>query len=225
MTEEKEMTFSNLLAVTNYLIASGWKIKKSALYGHNRQGKIRPQKDGRYRIKDVDKYANTWLRRIETGLKVSTTQENMQERRLKAETEKMEAQARLYSKKADVVDGAFMEKTQFEHALAQRAAFLKTDIEAFIRNQTPKIIGLCEGKSNKASDLVLYMLDELAKWMNRYAEDKTFAVPQLSANNIFTEDEEEDDGDEDENEENEDDDDQEDKKRKKPKKQQRNNKK
>jgi len=66
--DESGDTLPNLLAVVEYLAARGWKIKKTAAYQHRKEGKIRPQKNGSFRIGDVEKYATVFLKRLD-GIK------------------------------------------------------------------------------------------------------------------------------------------------------------
>lgn len=171
------VTFPNLLNVTNYLNEKGWRIKKSAVYLHFHKGKIRPREDGFFYIKDVEKYAKTFLKRIETGQKMNVTLEKMQEKRLAAEIKKLEAQEKYLAIKVKAAEGFFIERDAFERELAQRAARFKNDIELFIRSEAEKIIGLAEGKAAKVPDVIEYMLDQLADWPNRYADEGDFVVP------------------------------------------------
>ncbi|MFA5323092.1 MAG: hypothetical protein WC373_10520 [Smithella sp.] len=77
--------FDNLKLVMAYLQAEGWKIKKSNLYNHRKQGKISPERDGKYLRPAVDKYARTFLRQIVTGKRI---QENLDDQqRVKLEQE------------------------------------------------------------------------------------------------------------------------------------------
>jgi hypothetical protein len=186
MTEKEQNidrieSLSSILPVVEYLAAKGWKIKKSSAYKHVQQGKIRPGKDGLFYIKDVEKYARTFLKRIETGQKMSVTLETMQKKRLKAETEKLEAQAKHWTVKAKVSEGSFVDRHAFELALAQRAAVFKNDIESFIRGNAEKIIILAGGNANKTPDVIEYMMDKAAEWLNRYADEREFAVPTISS--------------------------------------------
>lgn len=192
-TEAKSMTFPNILAVVDHLSAEGWRIKKSTAYMHHSQGKIRQRDDGFFYLKDVHKYARIFLKRIETGQKVSATLELKQEKRLNAEIEKMEAQARLATIKANAAEGFFVERGEFERALAQRAATFKNDIETFIRAEAQAIIALTHGNPDTTPDLIAFMLDKSEAWLDRYAADKEFAAPVLSAAAILADDPNDDD--------------------------------
>lgn len=77
-----------MLAVVGYLQGQGFKIKKSAMYGHTKEGRLKARKDGNYHLRDVMKYARLYLKRIEPSMSRSNNLENLQEKRLVAEVKK-----------------------------------------------------------------------------------------------------------------------------------------
>jgi hypothetical protein len=70
--------FNNLHAVLAYLAGDGWKIKKSNLYQHRKHGKIIPDTDGTFTRSAVDKYSKTFLKKIETGKRVTEASDDLQ---------------------------------------------------------------------------------------------------------------------------------------------------
>lgn len=82
--------FDNLHAVLAYLQGEGWKIKKSNLYAHRKHGKIFPDTDGTFARAAVDKYARTFLKKIETGKRVTEASDDVQ-RRLQTQQEQINA--------------------------------------------------------------------------------------------------------------------------------------
>jgi hypothetical protein len=168
-------TLPNLLAVVDYLNGKGWKVKKSSAYQHHKDGKIRPQNNGAYRITDVEKYAATFLKRLDGGKE--GTSDAYQNAKQAAETRKMEAQARHWDMKAGILEGLYVEKDLFERELARRASVFRNDIDNFIRSQAAGIINMVAGDAAKIPDLIGFMLDQAENWIDRYAEDKEFRIP------------------------------------------------
>jgi hypothetical protein len=103
--------------------------------------------------------------------------DTMQEKRMAAETRKMEAQASMAEVKTRAIEGFYVERSAFEHALAFRAATFKNDLENWVRADASNIVRLCGGISEKTPDLVDYMLDQAQEFLARYAEDRPFPVP------------------------------------------------
>lgn len=62
--------FDNLAAVLEYLKNSGWKIGRSNLYNHHKSGRLLAGPDGKFARRSVDKYADTFLKRTDTGKRV-----------------------------------------------------------------------------------------------------------------------------------------------------------
>lgn len=172
-----DLTFPNILAMVEYLQAGGWKIAKSLAYKHRNEGRIRPQQDGLFHNKDVQKYARTFLRRADTGKTVSDNFDAQQNEKQAAETDKLKAQARHWGMKAGILEGLYVEKGLFERELARRAAVFKNDIDSFIRSQAAGIINMVAGDAAKTPDLIEYMLEQAENWLDRYAEDKEFRIP------------------------------------------------
>jgi hypothetical protein len=171
--EEQPETLPNLLAVVDYLGKQGWSIKKSAVYKHQKEGKIRPGKDGRFRIQDVDAYAEKYLQRLDGSDPVL---DSLQEKKLKADTQKAEAQARHWRLKTKIAEGLYIQRDEYERDLAARAAVFKLDIENFIRSQASEIIHIVEGDESKTGDLIEFMLDRAEGWLDRYTVKKSFKV-------------------------------------------------
>jgi hypothetical protein len=178
LINKESATFPNILAVVGYLKNAGYRLEKSAAYKHNKEGKLRPRKDGKYYETDVLKYAALFLKRLDG------TSDDDQSRfaldKARAEMDKTRAQTAYVEFKTKILEGKYVARGDFEHALAQRAAMLKSDMESFFRGHAPKIITLVGGKSGKTPDLVQYLLDAGALWLARYAEDKEFAVPRIT---------------------------------------------
>ena len=155
--------------ILSYLNGRGFKIRKSTLYLHIREGRLRPGADGAFKVKDVDRYAKHFLRRLDGSQTASQAIEAMQLRRIQAETEKMESQASHWKVKAQMAAGEVIEKSQFEAELVGRLIIFKTGLENFIRTETPELIRLCGGDVLKSQEVIRYMDDAAAEWLNDYA--------------------------------------------------------
>jgi hypothetical protein len=169
-------SFSNVADVHKYLKAHGWKISKTQLYQHVDEKKIKRGDNGKFEISSIDKYALKYLRRLD-GSKPSKDLAKIQERRYSAELRAAEAGADMKETKVRLLKGEYVEKGEFERALAQRAAIFKNDLESFCRSQAPAIISLVGGALDKTPDLIEFMLDKTAEWLNRYADERDFTVP------------------------------------------------
>lgn len=188
-------TIKNILAVVDHLSAQGWKVKKSAVYNHKKEGKLRPQADGSFRLADVERYAETFLKRQDGS--ASGNLDKFQEKKLAAETRKAEAQADLSEMKARAASGSWVPKTDHERDLARRAALFRTDLETFARSEASEIVDLVSGDAGKIPELVTWLLARFDGFLANYSAERAFVVPLLQADSdaIDDSDDEDEEGD------------------------------
>lgn len=84
-------TFPNPKKIAEYLKTAGYKVNPSTVYKHRDEGRIPAQKDGTFRVEDVDRYAAMHLKRLD-GSNASEGMDRLQ--RDKFEPETMKARAR-----------------------------------------------------------------------------------------------------------------------------------
>jgi len=168
-------SLQNVLAVVDYLSAQGWKVKKSAVYNHRKEGKLRLQPDGSFRIADVERYAAAYLRRKDGS--ESGKLDKLQQEKLIAEIDKTKAQARHWTMKAETFSGAYVPKELFEAELARRAAIFRNDLETFARAETGGIVSLAAGDAGKIPDVIDWILGRVEAFLARYSEEREFKVP------------------------------------------------
>lgn len=175
-TSPKEKQFTNLTAVLNYLKTNGWKVEKATIYKHQKAGRIRPGENGTYRLGDVDRYAETFLKRVD-GSTSSNETEKIHLELKRAETDKMKAQAVHWDIKAKVASGMYVERSEFERALTMRAQVFKSDLVNFAHGHAPGIVGIVNGDPLKTPDLIEFLLNAFEDFLDRYASDEEFRVP------------------------------------------------
>jgi hypothetical protein len=191
--QDSSNTLPNVPAIVEYLDARGWKAGTSTIYKHQKEGKIRPQQDGTFRIADCDKYAATYLKHKDgTG---SMKLDTLQQEKLQAEIAKTKAQAEHWEIKAKASSGAYVPKELFERELARRAAVFRNDLENFARSEADGIVAAVEGDPSKVPDLIEYLLGRVEEFLDRYSREREFTVPLPPVS-----DDEESDHDEDEDE-------------------------
>lgn len=192
--EPPEQTFKNILAVTEYLDGIGYKIKKSSLYLHKKNGLLRPRKDGLFYVGDIKKYI------FNAGLKTkdgspSIDLDKINNEKAIAERDKVVAQVEQIQLRNKAAKGLLVPRDTFERELAQRAIVFKADDESFCRAKAPEIVALVGGDKERIPDLIEFMLAESAKKLNRYAADREFVVPAVAPEEILRDTEEDEDAD------------------------------
>lgn len=182
--DKMEQTFSNVLEIVDYLKAEGWKISKSTIYNHVKDGRLRPGDDGKFKSSTVDRYVlNQRTKRVDGG----NAFDRLAEEKQRIQNRKDIAQAELWELKNKIAQGRYVPKDTFELELAHRAMIFKADIETFCRAQAGAIIRLTDGDMDKVPDLIEFMLSSAAAWLNRYASGKEFTVPVPSTDPVLEE--------------------------------------
>ena len=173
MTEE---TFATKKEVLDHLLAAGWQIGQSQFYAHCKEGRLRPEKEGGYTLKAVEKYAGLHLRLIATGMKVNDKLDRMQEARL--EVELATARVKLTREEHDlgVKQAKFIPRADFELAIVARAVAFMAHLNHTVQAKVPDWINVVGGDQRYAADLVAVISGTIEQRMSDFAADVEFDV-------------------------------------------------
>jgi hypothetical protein len=178
-------TLPNLVAVVAHLNKQGWKIKKSAAYKHRQEGKVRATPTGAFLVSDVDKYAATYLTRLDGSPTPADQGNDLQRERSIEEIRKARAQADHWELKTRIASGEFVPRDLFERDLAARATIFRADVENFVRGHAPGIIAMVDGDVQKIPDLIEFMLIQAEIWLARYSESQEFKIDVSAYEGLF----------------------------------------
>jgi hypothetical protein len=171
-------TLPNPKEITRYLKDAGYKVSQSTVYKHRDEGRIPAQKDGTFLVTDVDRYASMHLKPLD-GSKHTEATEDLQKKKLEAETRKAGAQADHWEMKTLKDSGQYIDRDLFNGELASRATIFKNDLETFFRSNAGEIIRKVDGEVGKSPDLIDYCLDRLEVFLGRYSVPKKWPVPRI----------------------------------------------
>jgi hypothetical protein len=162
-------TLENLLAVVKYLQEKGYKIRKSAIYNHKAAGKIRSN-NGKYLLKDVEKYAQTYL---QSGVK-APPRDNLQEQKLQEEIRKARGQADHWEKRNRDIDAEV--DARVGRKCAEKFILFKTTMLNFFRSDTPKLCAIFAGDPTHIPEALTHLLEGLESALAPLAEAAEFVV-------------------------------------------------
>jgi len=160
----------NLLAIVKYLQEKGYKIRKSAIYNHKAAGKIRPNKEGKYLLKDVEKYAQTYL---ESGAK-APPRDNLQEQKLQEEIRKARGQADHWEKRNRDIDAEV--DARVGRKCAEKFILFKTTMLNFFRSDTPRLCAIFAGDPTHIPEALTHLIEGLESALAPLAEAAEFVV-------------------------------------------------
>ena len=162
--------------MTKWLQENGWKVSKSTVYNRIGRAKLLPREDGLFYLKDVKKYARTFLKRADTGMRLQDEQDELQRRKTRLEVEKLEEEVARAKHKRAVEEGAYIPRDQLEIELASRAAVLDAGISHFFQSEAGAWIQLVGGDQRKLPELISILMTAKDDLMNQYARAKEFVV-------------------------------------------------
>lgn len=178
MTEEQaeygEREFKNLLEVSEWLDLQGWKLSRSTLYKHAKDGRLRPDQRGLYPQKAIEKYAIQWLKK-------KTDVEHVKLEKL-AEEERKERigyQSALRKKmemQLAVLDGKFIPREQMDFELVARAGVLDAGIKALVQLRAEEWIRAAGGSHQKIAEFTRLVLADFDDLVNGFSTTKQFQV-------------------------------------------------
>lgn len=163
--------------VLRWLTSNGWDIGKTQFYAHCREGLLRPQKNGgNYTVKSVKKYADLHVRRVETGVKETTRQEQMRDEKLELSLQRERIAKDRDQFELDRKKGQFIPTEDFEAAIVARAVALMAHLTHTIQTEVPNWIDVVEGKQDCAPDLVEAMTKKVEERIGDFAANAEITV-------------------------------------------------
>ena len=167
--------FENKKAVLTFLKGENWKISQRTLYRHIKEGRLRPNKDGKFDKKAVLRYASDSLLSVGAFQKVGD--EKLYRLKLQKEIELRDEEIKIRKLRRGVEEGKYMPSEQVYLELAGRAVVLQAGYKSWVQMEAAgEIIALCKGDPATVNDLVWYLLDKFDGFLNQYATTKEFQV-------------------------------------------------
>ena len=178
--EEKEQTFSNVLAVVKHLKEQGWKIEKSSAYQDKKNRLLVPRADGKFTLSDINNYIILAKLQRTDGTS-GTDNDRMVNERAQNELNKSKIELEILQRKNQREAGMYVPRESLNQELTKRAARLKSDAENYARSSVEKIIAIVAGDPTKGPALLEYQMDAIADWFNTYSADREFSVTPPTA--------------------------------------------
>jgi hypothetical protein len=166
--------FKNIREVATYLQAAGWKISERKAYDDKRL--IKCQRDGSYIARDVDEYADRYLQRLDG----TDSEDGLGTAKLQEEIAILKQKHEQIRRRNEIEAGKWIRRSRVESMLAERAAFLCSDLDTFIHNFMPRLVEMCGGNSDAVSEMIAFASEEKEKWLDRYAQPVPFMAPVVA---------------------------------------------
>lgn len=173
----EQISLKNILAVTKYLKDRGYRIGRSSVYNHKKEGKIKPDPaTGQYLITDVDKYAALHLERLDGTTKNSKKLDSLQIKKVSSEARIREAQAEISEIKAKLAKQTVIPVAAVDIRDAAKATTLRSDDLNWIYSRASMIIQIVHGDPAFEPDLIEFLRADREVIFSRYDEKTRITV-------------------------------------------------
>jgi hypothetical protein len=176
VNDDAERPFPSIADVLDYLRQDGWRVTKTSLYRHQKEGKFLPQRDGSYARKDIDKYARVWLKQQSTGKRIAERTDELQRKKLDQELKNLEIEYERKRLALDKEQEKYIPKELMEVELASRAGILNAGLKHWIQSRAADWIRAAGGDTKRAGELINLMSRDLDEHINSYAAKMEYEV-------------------------------------------------
>lgn len=169
--------FDDIRQVLSYLIQRGFKLSQAGIYKHQKEGKIgKDKKTGKYLLPAVEKYAKSFLPLAATGKLIEDEADALQNKKLKGEIRRIEAQAEKEELNLKVSKGEYIAREEIVRELVSRALVLDSTLRHTVTTNAGSWIDLVGGSQAQRGELVNAIHELLDKVMNDFASTGEFVV-------------------------------------------------
>lgn len=171
-------TFKSVSEVIRHLREIDVEVSDRKVYDDVKKGLLqRDPKTGKFSLDAVEIYVSVHLAGASQGRRADITMETIQKKKLQAEAEKAAAQARHWQLRADIEQGRYIERVQYEQDLSARAAVLRSDIQHFFTAYAAELIQIIGGDHKRIQSFIDYCHNKSDEWLDRYSKPTEWEVP------------------------------------------------
>jgi len=167
-------SFRTVLEVLTYLRDEGWKVSKTSLYQHVKDAKLRPEQDGSFALKAVQKYARAHLQLKSTRQK--RDDEDLQRKKLQLDIDLLEGKTKRERLKRDAEEGRLIPREDVDLELAARAVVQDHEWTRVIQSRAGEIIALVQGSADRSAELIRFLMDVKDEILNEFASTRAWHV-------------------------------------------------
>jgi hypothetical protein len=172
----KSKNFSSVLAVYDHLKATGWKVGRSILYDHARQGTIERSEDGTFSDEAVNRYATAFCKRTKTGVKLADTKLSVQEERESVRLEREKVRLQKERRELELIEGKSIPRAEVELMVVGRAVAMLSHLKAMTQMRASDWIHIVDGDQSRAAELIAEIQDGIEEYLATFARDVEFKV-------------------------------------------------
>lgn len=181
LTLKDEYTFRNRTQVVEWLVAKGYKVKKSKLYKDAKAGLLRVEDDGTVLMESVRRYlehpeagVKAHMETVEAGSDLEIKEYHRRAAIAKAKKTELEAKRLEFEMEKDA--GRWLPREDLELEMAGRCAVLERGFRNLVQVKAADWVAACGGDPNRAGELRAAVNAELDVLLNEFARSDNFQV-------------------------------------------------
>jgi hypothetical protein len=167
-------SFNSLDEVLPYLKQEEYKISRRTLFRAVKEAKLRPDSDGTFSKKNVEKYARTWLQVSGTLMKKSD--QEIARQRAQKDLQLKEEELKIKKYQRERLEGLYVARSELALELASRAAVFEALLKGEIEGGITEAIALVNGDEKKTGELLRALLEMVDRGLSQYATTKTWNI-------------------------------------------------
>lgn len=168
--------FPSRTTAWTYLRDNGWLIGRTKFYEDCREGRLPREKNGKYTRANVEAYAATYCRRVDTGLRVGEEKGTVADQREAVRLEREKVRLQKERRELELIEGKSIPRAEVELMVVGRAVAMLSHLKAMTQMRASDWIHIVDGDQSRAAELIAEIQDGIEEYLATFARDVEFKV-------------------------------------------------
>jgi hypothetical protein len=168
--------FPSRTTAWTYLRDNGWLIGRTKFYEDCREGRLPREKNGKYTRANVEAYAATYCRRVDTGLRVGEEKGTVADQRESVRLEREKVRLQKERRELELIEGKSIPRAEVELMIVGRAVAFLSHLRAMVQMETSDWLHIGEGNQSRAPEVIAAIQDSIDRHIATFARDVEFTV-------------------------------------------------
>lgn len=168
--------FANKLKCWEFLQGAGWQVSRALFYRHCRENKLPREKNGKYTRANVEAYAATYCRRVDTGLKVGEEKGTVADQREAVRLEREKVRLQKERRELELIEGKSIPRAEVELMIVGRAVSFLSHLRAMVQMHASDLIHIVGGDQSRATEMIAELQGLIEEHVSTFARDVEFKV-------------------------------------------------
>lgn len=168
--------FPSRTTAWTYLRDNGWLIGRTKFYEDCRENKLPREKNGKYTRANVEAYAATYCRRVDTGLRVGEEKGTVADQREAVRLEREKVRLQKERRELELIEGKSIPRAEVELMIVGRAVAFLSHLRAMVQMHASDLIHIVGGDQSRATEMIAELQGLIEEHVSTFARDVEFKV-------------------------------------------------